>query len=118
VVRERLREDKEAVGCKLFEVPSNSFRLVGNQSLRVALGNMASLQWQASVEQRIEELTVELAFQGVCLRSFWATEAAFMGVIFTFNLLSLYQQATRLGQTYKQPAALRSSVILVGALLG
>jgi hypothetical protein len=73
---------------------------------------------RACVEQRIEELKAELAAQGFCLHPFWATEAAFLGVLFAFNLLGLYQQATRPGQTYMQPATLRTAVFLAGAVLG
>lgn len=70
------------------------------------------------VEQPIEGLKAELAAQGFCMRSFWATEAAFLGVLLTFNLLSLYQPATRPGQPYLQTATLRTAVFLAGPLLG
>jgi hypothetical protein len=44
-------------------------------------------------------------------RSFFATESAFLGVIFSFNLLSEFQRAIDPAlKTYKQPATLRFEV--------
>ncbi len=118
VVRERVRESKEAVGTKLLEVPGYTFRIWVTNRKEEPLEIWHEYNGRACVEQRIEELKAELAVQGFCMKSFWATEAAFLAVLFTFNLLSLYQQATRPGQPYRQPATLRSAVFLAGAVLG
>jgi hypothetical protein len=118
VVRERVRESKEAVGTKLLEVPGYTFRLWVTNRSEAPLEIWRRYNGRACVEQRIEELKAELSVQGFCMHSFWATEAAFLSVLFTFNLLSLYQQATRPGQPYLQPATLRSAVFLAGAVLG
>lgn len=37
-------------------------------------------------KQRIEELKHDLAADGFCLQPFFATESAFLAVLFTFNL--------------------------------
>lgn len=119
VVRERVSESKETTaGCKLIEVPGYTFRLWVTNTTDQPMEVWRAYNGRACVEQRIEELKAELAAQGFCLRSFWATEAAFLGVLFTFNLLSLYQHASRPGQPYMQPATLRSAVFLAGAVLG
>jgi hypothetical protein len=118
VVRERVRESKEAAGGKLIEVPGYTFRIWVTNRTEDPMEIWRTYNGRACVEQRIEELKAELAIQGFCLHPFWATEAAFMGVLFTFNLLSLYQQASRPGQRYMQPATLRSTVFLTGAILG
>jgi hypothetical protein len=47
------------------------------------------------MEQRIDELKHDLAVDDFCRRSFFATEAAFRSVLVLFNLLSLWQTATR-----------------------
>jgi len=39
-------------------------------------------------------------------------------VLFTFNLLSLYQQQTTPESPYRQPGTLRTAVFLCGAVLG
>jgi hypothetical protein len=51
-------------------------------------------------------------------KQFFATEAAFLSVLFVFNLLSLYQKALNPQAPYRQPATLRSAVFLGGAALG
>jgi len=118
VVRERVRESKEAVGRQLIDVPGYTFRVWVTNRTDGPMEVWRAYNGRACVEQRIEELKAELAAAGFCLQSFWATEAAFLGVLFTFNLLSLYQQASRPGQTYLQPGTLRTAVFLAGAALG
>jgi len=66
----------------------------------------------------MEELKNNLSAQGFCTQNFWATEAAFLAVLFTFNLLSLYQQQVSPQQGYRQPATLRTAVFVCGAILG
>ena len=73
---------------------------------------------RAIIEQRIEELKAELHADGFCMQSFFATESAFLAVVFTFSLLSLYQKVTTPESAYRQPATLRSAVFLGGAILG
>jgi hypothetical protein len=118
VVRERVRESKEAVGRQLIDVPGYTFRVWVTNRTDGPMEVWRAYNGRACVEQRIEELKADLAAAGFCLQSFWATEAAFLGVLFTFNLLSLYQHASRPGQTYLQPGTLRTAVFLAGAVLG
>jgi hypothetical protein len=118
VVRERVREQKEAMGRPLLEVPGYTFRIWATNRTEEPWEIWRAYNGRACVEQRIEELKAELAVQGFCLHSFWATEAAFLSVLLTFNLLSLYQQATRPDQAYMQPGTLRTAIFLAGALLG
>jgi hypothetical protein len=73
---------------------------------------------RACIEQRIEELKNDLAAGGFCVREFFGTEAAFLAVLFAFNLLSLYQKQITPEQPYRQPATLRSQVFVAGAILG
>ena len=118
VVRERVREEQEAVGRTLINVPGYTFRVWATNRNDPPMEIWREYNGRAVVEQRIEELKLELAVQGFCLQSFWATEAAFLSGLLTFNLLSLYQQATRPGEVYMQPATLRTAVFLAGAVLG
>jgi hypothetical protein len=48
---------------------------------------------RANVECRIDELKNELAADHFCLQSFFATESAFLAVLFGFNLLGEFQRA-------------------------
>ena len=118
VVRERVRDDKEAVGRKLLDVPGYTFRIWVTNRTDNPLVLWRDYNGRATVEQRIEELKNDLAADDFCTQNFWATEAAFLAVLFTFNLLSLYQQQATPGARYRQPATLRATVFLCGAILG
>jgi hypothetical protein len=118
VLRERVREDKEALGRKLIDVPGYTFRVWVTNRGEGALELWRDYNGRATIEQRIEELKNDLAANGFCLKSFYATESAFLAVLFTFNLLSLYQHQTTPTQPYRQPGTLRTAVFLAGALLG
>jgi len=120
VIRELEREDKSAVGRRLIEVPGYTYRIFVTNREEDAATLWRDYNQRACVEQRIEELKNDLAADGFCMKQFFATEAAFLSVLFAFNLLSLYQQATgtRSEKHYQRPATLRSSVFIGGAILG
>ena len=52
------------------------------------------------------------------MREFFGTGAAFLSVLFAFNLLSLNQRQLAPERAYRQPATLRSQVFVAGAILG
>lgn len=118
VVRERVRETKAAVGRRLLDVPGYTFRLWVTNRQDSALALWRDYNQRAGIEQRIEELKHDLAADGFCLQPFFATESAFLAVLFTFNLLSLYQHQTTPAAPYRQPGTLRTAVFLCGAVLG
>ena len=117
VVRERLRETKRSLGRKLLEVPGYTFRVFVTNRAEVPEEIWRDYNQRACIEQRIEELKSDLAADDFCLREFFATEAAFLGILMLFNLLGEFQRAG--GMTgYRQPATLRVQVFLCGAILG
>ena len=120
VIRELEREDKSAVGRRLIEVPGYTYRVFVTNRDEDPVELWRDYNQRACIEQRIEELKNDLAADGFCMKQFYATEAAFLSVLFAFNLLSLYQQAigTRSEKHYQRPATLRSQVFLGGAILG
>lgn len=118
VVRQRIREDQATFGRRLLEVPGYTFRMWVTNRSDSALELWHDYNGRACVEQRIEELKHDLSVHSFCLRPFFATESAFLSVLFTFNLLSLYQHQTTPTAAYRQPATLRVSVFLCGAILG
>jgi hypothetical protein len=115
VVREQVREDKEAVGRKLLDVPGYTFRIWVTNRTEPVLALWRDYNGRATVEQRIEELKNDLSADDFCTQNFWATEAAFLAVLFTFNLRSLYQQTSAPQAGYRQPATLRAAVFICGA---
>jgi hypothetical protein len=102
----------------LLEVPGYTFRVWVTNRSESAVALWRDYNGRACVEQRIEELKHDLAADGFCLQPFFATEAAFLAVLFTFNLLSLYQHQTPAAAAYRQPGTLRVAVFLCGAVLG
>ena len=118
VVREIIRESKAAVGRQLLDVPGYTFGVWVTNRSEGALELWRDYNGRACVEQRIEELKHDLAADGFCLHKFYATESAFLAVLCTFNLLSLYQHQTTPAAPYRQPGTLRVAVFLCGAVLG
>jgi len=118
VLRERVRESQAAVGRPLLDVPGYTFRVWVTNRSEDALELWRDYNGRATVEQRSEELKHDLAADGFCLHPFFATEAAFLAVLFTFNLLSLYQHQTTPNAPYRQPGTWRVAVFLCGAVLG
>lgn len=118
VIREQVREDKDAVGRKLLEIPGYTFRIFVTNRSEDPVELWRDYNKRAVIEQRIEEIKAELNADGFCMKDFFATESAFLAVLFTFNLLSLYQKVADPQAGYRQPATLRAAVFLGGAVLG
>jgi len=118
VIREKIREGKDAVGRKLIDVPGYTFRMWVTDREGSPEELWREYNGRATIEQRIEELKNDLGADEFCTQNFWATEAAFLAVLFTFNLLSLYQQKVTPQAGYRQPGTLRTAVFLCGAILG
>jgi hypothetical protein len=117
VVREQWRETKRSLGRKLLEVPDYTFRVFVTNRWDVPEEIWRDYHQRACIEQRIEELKSDLAADDFCLREFFATEAAFLGILMLFNLLDEFQRATGMSG-YRQPSTLRAQVFLCGAILG
>jgi len=105
VIRELEREDKSAAVRRLIEAPSYIYRVFVNNREEYPVELWCDYNQRARIEQRIEELEVDLVADGFCMKQFYATEAAFLSVHFAFNLLSLYQQ----GHRHPQREALSTS---------
>jgi hypothetical protein len=117
VVRERMREGRNSVGRKLFEVPDYTFRLFVTSRSDAPEEIWRDYNRRADMENRIAELKHDLGADGFCLQEFFATEAAFQTVLLLFNLLSEFQRAAGL-PVYREPATLRTQVFTCGAILG
>jgi len=120
VVREQVREktDRKAKGRRLLEVPGYTYRVWVTNSDEPAETIWRDYNLRATMEQRIEELKNDLHADGYCTQNFFATEAAFLGVIFAFNLLATFQAQVTPEHGYRQPATLRAAVFIGGAILG
>ncbi len=66
-MRERIREEKEAVGRRLLDVPGYTYRVWVTNRTESALEIWRDYNGRATVEQRIEEMKNDLnADGGVC----------------------------------------------------
>ena len=106
VVREQLQETKRSLGRKLLDVPGYTFRVFVTNRPHPPEEIWRDYNQRACVEQRIEELKSDLAADDFCLQEFFATEAAFLGILMLFNLLAEFQRAAGMNN-YRQPASLR-----------
>jgi Transposase DDE domain group 1 len=118
VLRERVRENKSAVGRRLIEVPGYTYRIFVTNRTESAEVIWRDYNGRACIEQRIEELKNDLSADGFCVREFYGTESAFLAVLFAFNLLGLYQRQIAPDAPYRQPSTLRAQVFVAGAVLG
>lgn len=118
ILRERIREGKNPVGRKLLDVPGYTYRVWVTNSTESAVEIWRDYNGRATVEQRIEEMKNDLHADGFCTKKFFATEAAFLGVVLSYNLLSLYQAAVTRQCGYRKPSTMRAAVFVGGAILG
>ncbi len=88
LIRHRVGEGERRGGKKLLDVPGYHFQaLVTSLSSRVApLAVWRYDNGRADCENVIEELQQGFALPSLCLRSFWATEAALSLAALTYNL--------------------------------
>ena len=118
VVRETEREDKDAVGRRLIDVPDYTYRIWVTNRCEATETLCRDCNQRATIEQRIEELKNDMHAGGFCAKKFYTTEAAFLGTILAYNLLSLYQAHVTAQEGWRKPSTLRAAVFVCGALLG
>jgi len=119
VVRERVRESKQALGRKLIDVPGYTYRVFVTNGEEAPEVLWRDYNQRACIELRICELKDDLSAEGFCKQAFYATEAAFLSVLMLFNLLSVWQKAARGAELpYQRPATLRMEVFLCGGIAG
>jgi len=94
LIRHRLTDRPEAGGKQLFDLPGYQFQaLVTNQPrTETPLAIWRDYNGRADCENVIKELQHGFALPTLCLRSFWATEAALSLATLTYNLTALFQR--------------------------
>lgn len=97
VIRERCRKDKPMLGKQLSIFPEQE--LSKNYRYRAYVtssGEDVKALWdryrpRADDENRIKELVEDFGFNGFCLNSFYATEAAMLTLCLMYNLFNLFR---------------------------
>lgn len=102
---------------RLLEVPGYDFRVFVTNRTESAEWLWHHYDQRAAIEPRLSELKEDLGADDFCLQQFFATEAAFLSVLFAFNLLSVLQSLTG-SRTQLRPATLRQSLFTCGAIAG
>lgn len=116
VVRLRLADPPEA---RLLAVPGYEFRVFVTNRLEAPEWLWRHYDQRAAIEPRFSELKEDLAADDFCLQKFFPTEAAFLSVLFVFNLLSILQALDpKTPGVQQRPATLRHSLFLCGAVVG
>jgi len=94
LIRHRVADRPEAGGKKLLDVPGYLFQALIT-SLPSSVSPLAvwrDYNGRADCENVIKELQHGFALPTLCLRSFWATEAALSLATLTYNLTVLFQR--------------------------
>jgi hypothetical protein len=94
LIRHRELPNKRSGGKTLLDVPGYRFQvLVTNLPLEVKpLDVWRRYNGRAGSENVIKELDHDFGLEQICLKKFWATEAALSLAIFTYNLCTLFQR--------------------------
>jgi len=94
LIRHRLAERPGAGGKKLIDVPGYAFQALVTSLPRSQspLAIWRDYNGRADCENVIKELQQGFALPTLCLRSFWATEAALSLATLTYNLSVLFQR--------------------------
>ncbi len=104
---------------RLLEVPGYDFRVFVTNRTESPEWLWRHYDERAAIEPRFSELKEDLGADDFCLKEFFPTEAAFLSVLFAFNLLSLLQSLTATPACPQQrPATLRQSLFTCGAIAG
>jgi hypothetical protein len=116
VVRFRLPDPRYE---RLLHVPGYDFRVFVTNRTEPATWLWRHYDQRAAIEPRFSELKEDLGADDFCLKRFFPTEAAFLSVLFAFNLLSLLQTYHSTDdQVQRRPATLRQSLFVCGAIAG
>lgn len=105
LIRQRLADRPEAGGKKLIDVPGYKFQALVTSlpSTQRPLEVWRYYNGRADCENVIKELQSGFAFESLCLKRFWATEAALSLATLTYNLTVLFER--HLGWQHKATIA-------------
>jgi hypothetical protein len=116
VARLRLADPSEP---RLLEVPGYEFRVFVTNRSEPPEWLWKHYDQRAAIEPRFSELKTDLGADDFCLHKFFATEAAFLSVLFAFNLQALLQTiAPHPRGVQRRPASLRQTLFTCGAVAG
>jgi hypothetical protein len=93
-IRERIRENKSAVGRRLIDVDGYTFRVFVTNRQGDGAALWRDYNQRACCEQHIEELKNDLRADGFSMKDFYATESAFLSVVLHLQSAEPLQHAS------------------------
>ncbi len=85
VIREQRRAERHPLGRKLLDVPGYTFRVFVTSLALSPEETCRDYNRRADTENRFAELKHDWGADDLCLLEFFATEAAFRGILLLFN---------------------------------
>ncbi len=118
IVRKNIDRRPKATGKKLLfedQIPCYRYSCyVTNLDLSAA-EIWRLYQGRADCENRIKELKYDFGADQFCLKSFWATEAAFRFIMVAYNILSLFRHIAVQKQTLSSMRTVKAYCFALGA---
>lgn len=117
VIRQRDRKNDYIRGRELFDYPGYVYQGIFSNLEMLPEDIWRFYRQRANLENRIRELKWDYGIDGFCMKKFFATEAAFQMICFTYNLMQQFQK--ELGFKMKKTlGVIRMMVLSCGAELG
>lgn len=117
LVRQRAENKDFVRGRELFDDPAYVYQAILTNRSDLPEEIWRFYRKHADVEARIRELKWDYGIDGFCQKKFFATEAAFRLVCFTYNLVTLLQE--KMGaKIYRTLGTLRAQLFACGAIMG
>ena len=117
MIRTRIRENTRKAGRLLLDVPGHSYSVFVTNRTEDPATLWRDYNGRCTVEQRIEELKNDLHADGFCTDKFYATESAFLGVLFAYNLQNAYHRRACPQAGHRKPSTIRSEILVAGGLV-
>jgi len=117
VVRKNTDQRPKVTGKLLFENLMPNYRYscyVTNLDLS-AVEIWTLYKSRADCENRIKELKYDFGVEQFCLKSFWATEAAFRFIMIAYNLMSLFRHIAIQNKTLSSLRTVKAYCFALGA---
>ena len=119
VVRKNIQERPKASG-KMFlfeesDIPKYRYSCYVT-NLNLSGGQIWSMyKLRADCENRIKELKYDFGIEQFCLKSFWATEAAFRFIMIAYNMMSLFRHIAVQSKTLSSMRTMKAYCFALGA---
>lgn len=114
IIRKAIRREKDRM---LFEITDYHYQAFVTTLTTEAVDVWRFYMKRGDCENRIKELKYDFGADSFCLQSFTGTEAAFRLIIFTFNLMAIFNKAI-LRDSKITLGMVRHKVFVIGALVG